>query len=164
MALQCRLVSVCVFVSLCVCLSAQLTLTIWSNFICIVYCSPGTWSLVSFSYNILSLSLVTSTWTYVLWLWPSRHTINHPSAQPALFFSHPSPSFTPYHSIWSKDLFGILSDSPWFSPLSLCLSVLLARMCSSVRVSSGRAHEFNYISASTHAIFDIFQGNKILYC
>lgn len=44
------------FLRMCV-LSDPLTLTIWSSFICIVYCSPGTWSLVSFSHNILSHSL-----------------------------------------------------------------------------------------------------------
>lgn len=32
------------------------------------------------------------------------------------------------------------------------------------RVSSGRPHEFNYISASTHTCFDVFQGHNILYC
>lgn len=61
------LFNVDLFLGVCVWESAQWILTIWSNFICIVYCSPGTWSLVSFSHNTVNLSLVTSTWTYTLW-------------------------------------------------------------------------------------------------
>lgn len=120
-------------------------LTIWRSFICIVYCSLGTWSLASF--NILScnqhinMESLTGTPSRLVWL---------------LIFPR-STSQHRHHSIWSKDLFGILLDSPWFSPLSVrsCARLYMFLLAGHMRIITYQPPTQSLIS---------FQQDKISHC
>lgn len=94
----------------CACvLSAQLTFTIWGSFICIMYCSLGTWSLVSFSRNILSTS------THTLQLWPLDTILTH---NLPLVISSPAPP-----CMWTEEFLGGFSRTHPDSLRCVCVCV-----------------------------------------
>lgn len=123
------------------------TLTIWTRGICIENCSPGTWSLVSFG---RSLSLVTTLRCLGKILLQT-----HPVYFPLSTSAHPSstsPGSDPRICLGLSEIPLVL---PFISALCACKrwSLCVYCFCS--------AHEFNYISASTHSGFDISQRRPL---